>query len=230
MNILMWIHIAGGSLALVSGVIAGTARKGGPLHARAGTWFVVSMLVLGVTATILARLQAEPESGLGGIFTCYFVATAWMTARRRDGTSGKFEIIACAVAFGAAGLMALGGVMGAMTPAGRGPIFVLALLCLLAGALDLNVILRARLTHAQRISRHLWRMCVAFFIATGSFVLGQQDVMPEAVRGSPVLFVLAFAPFALMLFWLVRVRVARTISRPKPSGPIFIGRQPQTEA
>ena len=38
-------------------------------------------------------------------------------------------------------------------------------------------------------------MCFAFFIATGSFFLGQQDVLPAAVRGSPILFVLAFAPF-----------------------------------
>ena len=73
--------------------------------------------------------------------------------------------------------------------------------------------LRAKLTPAQRISRHLWRTCVAFFIATGSFFLGQQDALPTAVRGSPVLFVLAFAPFALMLFWLVRVRFSKLIGK-----------------
>jgi len=56
-------------------------------------------------------------------------------------------------------------------------------------------------------------MCFAFFIATGSFFLGQQKVMPHAVRGSPVLFVLAFAPFAVMLFWLVRIRFSKVIGR-----------------
>jgi hypothetical protein len=56
-------------------------------------------------------------------------------------------------------------------------------------------------------------MCFAFFIATGSFFLGQQDVLPKAVQGSPVLFVLAFAPFAVMLFWLARLRFAKTIGR-----------------
>ena len=35
---------------------------------------------------------------------------------------------------------------------------------------------------AQRIARHLWRMCFAFFIATGSFFLGQQDILPKAVQ------------------------------------------------
>jgi hypothetical protein len=66
---------------------------------------------------------------------------------------------------------------------------------------------------AQRISRHLWRMCFAFFIATGSFFLGQQDVLPKAVRGSAILFVLAFAPFAVMPFWLVRLRFRKAPGR-----------------
>jgi hypothetical protein len=56
-------------------------------------------------------------------------------------------------------------------------------------------------------------MCFAFFIATGSFFLGQQDVMPEAIRGSAALFVPALAPIVLLLFWLVRLRFARTVGR-----------------
>jgi hypothetical protein len=210
MNIVMGIHIASGILAIAAGTAAVAARKGGPLHARAGTWFFASMLVLGVTAAVLEPFRTPPGSPIGGILVCYFVATSWVTARRRDGTTGRFEIIACAGVLIAAALMVWSGVTGASTtPVGRGPIFVFAGVCLLAGLLDLNAILRAKLTYAQRISRHLWRMCVAFFIATGSFFLGQQDVMPQAVRGSPMLFVLAFAPFGVMAFWLVRVRLAK---------------------
>ena len=209
-----WIHIAGGLAALASGAIAATVRKGGDLHARAGIWFVVSMLVLGVTASILEPFRSpQPGSPVGGILVCYFVATAWAAARRRDGQAGKFEIAAAMIAFGLAALMAWGGLTGTTTPAGAGPVFALAGMCLLAGLGDLKAFLRNRLTATQRLSRHLWRMCVAFFIATGSFFLGQQDVMPEAVRGSPILFVLAFAPFAVMLFWLVRLRFAKTVGR-----------------
>ncbi len=202
-------------LALPSGTIAVTARKGGRLHARAGTWFFGSMLVLGVTASILEPFRSPPGSPIGGIMVCYFVATSWVAARRRDGTTGRFEIVACAAALGMAALMAWGGFTGATTPAGGGPVFALAGVCLLAGLLDLNAILRTRLTSAQRIARHLWRMCFAFFIATGSFFLGQQDVLPQAVRGSPILFVLAFAPFAVMAFWLVRLRFSKAIARLK---------------
>ena len=172
----------------------------------------MSMLVLGVTATILARLEEQPALGVGGVFTCYFVATSWIAARRRDGTTGRFEIGACAVAFLASAALLWGARTGASTPAGAGPIYALAGVCLIAGLLDLNAILRSKLTRTQRLSRHLWRMCFAFFIATGSFFLGQQDVMPKAVRGSLILWVLAFAPFAVMAFWLLRLRFGKAFS------------------
>ena len=112
-----------------------------------------------------------------------------------------------------AALMIWGGLTGAATPAGPGPIFALAAVMLIAGLLDLNAVIRRKLRPAQRIGRHLWRMCFAFFIATGSFFLGQQDVLPAAVRGSPWLFLPAFAPFAVMAFWLVRLRFAKAIAR-----------------
>ena len=211
MNVIMAIHIAAGMLALPSGTIAIAARKGGRLHARAGTCFFGAMLVLGVTAAMLEPFRTPvPGSPIGGIVVCYFVATSWMAARRRDGRPGRFEYVACAAALGLGALMLYGAFTGAgSTPVGRGPVFAMSGLVLLAGLLDLNAILRAPLTTVQRLSRHLWRMCFAFFIATGSFFLGQQDVLPAAVRGSPLLFILAFAPFAAMAFWLVRVRFGK---------------------
>lgn len=207
MNPITWVHIAAGGAALLFGAIAISARKGGALHARTGTGFALAMIVLGLSAAILYRMKEVPETGIGGLIVCYFIATSWVAARRRDGTTGKFEIGACVAAFLLAGLMLWSGISGtSKTPVGSGPIFAFAGIFLLAGMLDLNVILRARITPAQRIARHLWRMCFAFFFATGSFFLGQQDVLPAAVRGSPFLFVLAFAPFAAMLFWLVRLQ------------------------
>jgi hypothetical protein len=224
-------HIAAGLLAIAAGTIAVAARKGGPLHARAGTWFFGSMLVLGITASILEPYRTPPGSPVGGIVVCYFVLTSWVAARRRDGRTGKFEIAACALALGAGAAMIWATLTGdATTPAGRGPLFVFAGVCLLAGLLDLNAILRSPLSGKQRIARHLWRMCVGFFIATGSFFLGQQDALPEVVRGSPLLFVLAFAPIAVMLFWLVRLRFAKAMARSKQSGRMFIGRQPRLQA
>src|SRR3954447_11246516 len=91
MNPVLPIHIAGGLAAIALGTAAIAARKGGPLHARAGNGFAAAVLVLGVTAAILEPYRPPPGSPLVGIFVCYFVATGWLAARRRDGTTGKFE-------------------------------------------------------------------------------------------------------------------------------------------
>jgi hypothetical protein len=105
--------------------------------------------------------------------------------------------------------------------------YVAAGLCVLVGLGDLRAALLKRLTPAQRLARHLWRMGFAFFIATGSFFIGQQDVMPEAVRGSPLLFALGFAPFAVMAFWLVRLRFPKAIARSRGLARAFAAQQPQ---
>jgi hypothetical protein len=212
-----WIHVAAGATALVCGAVAVAARKGGDVHVSIGTWFCVAMFVLGITAAILSPFKTPPDSPVGGIMVCYFVATAWMTARRRDGMPGTFEKIACAIVLAIAAVMIADGFRRTFAAPGQfseppspGVIFALGGLCLFAGLTDLRFIIRGKLSATQRISRHLWRMCFAFFIATGSFFLGQQKVMPHAVRGSPILIVLALSPFAVMLFWLVRVRLSKT--------------------
>ena len=212
---LLWAHIAAGIVAILTGTAAVAARKGGRLHARAGTSFFGAMLLLGVTASILEPYRKPPGSPVSGLFVCYFVATGWVAARRRDGRTGRFELVAGILALVVGALMLWGGLSGAgSTPAGRGPIFILGGLSLLAGSGDLRAALLGKLTPVQRISRHLWRMCFAFFIATGSFFLGQQKVMPHEVRGSPILFLLAFAPFVAMAFWLVRVRLGKRFRLP----------------
>lgn len=221
MNGITWIHIAGGMIALASGAVAVAVRKGGNRHAAAGTWFCISMLVLGVTASMLAPFKTPPESPIGGVMVCYFVATAWVTARRRDGRPGMFEKIACSIVLAIAVAMIWSGLNAALStappssPPSPSVLVAIGGICLFAGLADARYIYRGTLTTAQRITRHLWRMCFALFIATGSFFLGQQDVMPQAVRGSPLLFLLAFAPFALMVLSLVRVRFTKMITELK---------------
>jgi hypothetical protein len=216
MNAITPVHIAGGAIALLAGAVAGAARKGSRVHRVAGMVFAASMFVLGITASIIGPSASPPQSPVGGIMVCYFVATGWLAARRRSGRPGTFEKIACATVLLMGSLMIIDGVQRMLAPAGQftgppapGAILVLGGICLAAGLGDLRYLMRGTLSATQRLSRHLWRMCFAFFIATGSFFLGQMDVLPQALRGSPILFILAFSPFALMIFWLVRVRFSK---------------------
>jgi uncharacterized membrane protein len=54
MKFLLGIHIIGGSLAIISGFIAIFAVKGLKLHRRSGAIFFYSMLVLGLSGTVIA--------------------------------------------------------------------------------------------------------------------------------------------------------------------------------
>jgi len=77
------------------------------------------------------------------------------------------------------------------------------------GALgDLKMVLQRGLRGAGRISRHLWRMCWALFIASGSFFLSQMTIMFPG-SGGPWIWFAAFAPLVLLFFWLIRVRIGR---------------------
>lgn len=212
MNPLTLIHILGGALALGAGAAALGFRKGSASHAEAGNIFLGSMLVLALTGAVMAALKPERATAVIGILTAYLVATAWWSARRRDGLAGRFEI--CALLVGIACLLAqLGfGIMAATSPSGRldslpaAAILPFAAIGAIAAGSDLKFILRGRLSGRQRIARHLWRMCTALFIAAASFFLGQQDEFPEWLRNKPIWFMPPFATLGLMAFWLMRIR------------------------
>ena len=214
------VHIGAGSIGILSGAAALAVAKGERLHRALGNVFFVSMLTMSALATYLAIVIPQARANLpGGVFTFYLVATAWMTVRRKEGTIGGFEVGAFLVAMGAAAASVVFGFQAARSPTGlfngsQPPqYFIFAAVAALAAALDLKVILRGGIFGAPRIARHLWRMCAALFIATGSFFLGQQKVMPAFIQGSPLLFVPAIAPLVLMIYWLFRVRLTNRLKK-----------------
>ncbi|HXN94907.1 MAG TPA: hypothetical protein VN879_10400 [Candidatus Acidoferrales bacterium] len=69
-------------------------RKGSPRHVLAGKVFVASMLTMAVLAVYLAIVRHQPNNIGGGIFTFYLIGTAWLTARRRDGETNRFDWVA----------------------------------------------------------------------------------------------------------------------------------------
>ena len=214
-NLILFLHIAGGSVGIISGFVALLSRKGERVHRAAGTVFFVSMLIMATIGASASPFLPVPQMAnvAAGILTLYLIATSWVTIRRKDGRIGQFEIGGLAIALGivAAGMIFI--VMAKNSPTGtigKTPpqaFYVFVILGAIAAVGDLRVILRGGISGAARIARHLWRMCAALFIASGSLFLGQQRVMPAFMQGSPWLFVPVFAPLLLMIFWLIRVRL-----------------------
>jgi uncharacterized membrane protein len=85
------VHICAGSLGLLSGTAAMLFRKGSRRHVLAGRVFVAAMLTMAVGATYLAIVRHQPSNISGGILTFYLIGTAWLTARRRDGETSRFD-------------------------------------------------------------------------------------------------------------------------------------------
>ncbi|WP_447724909.1 DUF2306 domain-containing protein [Sphingomonas koreensis] len=237
MNAFMLVHIVGGSVALLSGAAALAVRKGSRWHARAGTAFFASMLVMAGTGAVIAVLKPERGTALVGTFTCYLVVTAWMAARERSGKPTGFDRAALAVAIGCAIGQLLLGFTGFNDPDGKvdslpWPVhFVFGSLALLAAALDLNFLRRGQLSGVQRIGRHLWRMSTAMLIATSSFFRGQRDEFPKAWQGFFLWDALPLLVLAMMLFWIFRARFSAAfrqwpprISQPASSPPPSTGR------
>ena len=83
------LHIGGGVVGLLSGVIAVSAQKGGQLHRTAGKVFVASMVVMAVFACYLAIVIPDQIVNVFiSIFALYLILTAWLTVKRRNDAIG----------------------------------------------------------------------------------------------------------------------------------------------
>ena len=214
------VHIIAGSVGLVSGFVAICAAKGARLHRRSGLLFVGAIMTMGLSGAAIAALASTEISVIAGTTTAYLAFTGFRTVRRQPGTAGRLDAGAMIVGLAlGVGSLALGVHTLAFSADGLRdglpafPFFIMGLPALVGGVGDVRLMRTARLDGARRLARHLWRMCYALFIASMSFFLGQADEIPEALRITPVLALLAFLPALVMLYWLWRVRFKRGIER-----------------
>ncbi len=173
------------------------------------------MLAMSGIGTCVAPFLPQRGSIIGGVFTFYLVATGWMTVRRRAGTVGIFEVSASCVGMAIAVAGVTFGMQASRAPSGildgtpAIPYFVFASIAALAAALDRRMVVRGGIVGAQRIARHLWRMCLALLIAAISLFLGQSQVFPAAIQESSILYAPEVIVLGLLIFWIVRVRLSK---------------------
>ena len=222
---ILLVHIAGGTVGLLAGTAAIIFRKGSARHALAGRIFVVAMLIMGSFAAYLAIVRHQPGNFGGGVFTFYLILTAWLTARRRDGETARFDWLLLVIPLALGTLTWVNGIAivrsGVDPPDGVpvGMSFFMGSIMLLAAAGDVRMLVGGGIAGAKRIARHLWRMCFGLFIAAGSFFMGPSNRpfrllstvglgqhLPMALFSTGVYLVLTIAPLILLVYWLVRVR------------------------
>ena len=215
----LFVHICSGICGLFSGAAAVAMRKGSRRHALAGNVFVVSMMSLAATGVYLALLKGQPGNVLGGSLTFYLVATAWTTARRQIPQIETFDWLALLTVFSVATVCIAYGFEATTssdgmcygTPAGQ--YYFLGSVALIALIGDIRTIMHHGIDGTQRPARHLWRMCFTLFIASASIFLARQHLFPAILRTTGALYFLSFFPLLLMIFWLIRVRIATAYKR-----------------
>ena len=210
------VHIVGGSVAIVAGFVALYAAKGGATHRRSGSMFVYAMLAMAGTGAVIAAIGRTEGSVIAGVITCYLVVTGLTTMRRPAWWSPRLDVAlmllawtVCVTAFtlGGVTLARPGQRMDGLPPF---PFLMFGAVALLAAVGDVRVI-RAGGVHAlrgaPRLTRHLWRMTWALWVATTSFFLGQAKVIPKPIRIPALLAIPVLAVTLTLLYWLVRVGV-----------------------
>jgi uncharacterized membrane protein len=208
---LLPVHIVAGLTSIVSGYVAIFALKGATLHRRSGIIFVYAMLVLSASGATIGMLKSQRLNAVQGLLTFYLVATALLTVRRRAEASRWIDIGAMIAGLALAlyeiglGFEGLNAVKGTVDGIPFPLIFIFASVATLAVLGDLRMVMAGGIQGSRRIARHLWRMCYALFVASGSFFLGQAQVFPKPIRIFPLLAIPAFLPLILLAYWMVKV-------------------------
>jgi uncharacterized membrane protein len=208
---LLPVHIVAGLTSIVSGYVAIFALKGATLHRRSGIIFVYAMLVLSASGATIGMLKSQRLNAVQGLLTFYLVATALLTVRRRAEASRWIDIGAMIAGLSLAlyeiglGFEGLNAAKGTVDGIPFPLIFIFASVATLAVLGDLRMVMAGGIQGSRRIARHLWRMCYALFVASGSFFLGQAQVFPKPIRIFPLLAIPAFLPLILLAYWMVKV-------------------------
>lgn len=215
------VHVLAGALGLLFGYVALFAKKGATVHRKSGLLFVFVMLTMSLSGAVMAALEWNEGSIIAGLLAAYLVTTALLTVRPLTTVRRRFEIgaMVLALTMGAASLAL--GVDAFRSPGGaRGgipfPVFLMfGGVSLLAGIGDVRMIRSAPQQRVPRLTRHLWRMCYALWIAAASFFLGPRErvakVLPDALVVPGVLAIPVLTVLVVMLYWLWRVRARRTL-------------------
>ena len=217
---LLYAHIGGGILGLASGGLASLSKKGSTLHRAAGKVFFISMCVCYLIGALVSPFLESQQSTnfVASILALYLLITGVNAARRKQFTAGKTEWFGLLIAVLITVLGATFMLIANSSPEGSfdGSPPQAYILFIVTGGLaaigEVNVLLRKHLSTNARITRHLWRMCLSFFIASGSLFFGQMQLFPNWFLESILPILLGFFPVMVLIVYLVKFTLQRLIS------------------
>ena len=166
MELLLGIHILGGSIALLSAAVAVATKKGGQQHRRFGRYYTAGMLCIFVTAVPLALLTNNVFLFLIALFSFYLVFSGFRFARNKSGVPHVQDWIAVTtILLSGVGMAALSFIFLRQGNAQWVTLIAFSLIACGLGITDFKTLKNHNATGKQRVSRHLTNM-LAGTIAT----------------------------------------------------------------
>jgi uncharacterized membrane protein len=215
-SIHFWIRC----FALVCGVAAFSARKGGRVHRSAGAGFLAAMILLGLSGLWLSLAREILFTVFLSLIALHAVITGWAAARPRSGLARAVTLgsgtVSCLIALGAV----TGGAIAAAAPGGAlnglqpGAFHTLAAVSAVLSVFDWRYAFAPAPSRPRRLTRHLGRMGFSLFLATGIFFFGNSHALPEALR-QPAL--LTAPVLAVVAATLIHAALTRFKARPDRS-------------
>ncbi len=170
-SIILYIHIAAGSLALLTALIALVTRKGGNAHVLTGRVYAVAMTVVFLTSLPLAILGVNIFLFLIAIFSFYLVFAGWRFARNRRGQPHPVDWVAViTMSLAGIGMWGYGIVLLQASDSQWVTLGIFGGIALFLSLTDGRTYWRQQATGRIRIARHLTNM-MAGTIATVTAVL-----------------------------------------------------------
>ena len=171
---------------------------------------------MSIAGGVYAVIDPQAINVLAATLTIYLVLTSWHAGKTKVLSRGRVEVaglvaifLVTSITLGLAGYILL-------TPAesvhgyGADAYLTIGLMALVALIADISLLIRGRVEGRSRIVRHLWRMCLSYFIAAGSLFEGPGvKIFSEAIQQSGLLALPVPLVMLYTLFWLIKMHLPK---------------------
>ena len=173
---LIFFHAVAGTIALLGGLVALLAQKGGKKHKKFGIVFYYAMITSGFSAMFISVLPNHENAFLFaiGIFSIYFVLAGYRTLKFKNQAPTSIDkIISCIMIFAGLGMIFLPIILQQQIN------IVLAIFGLIGSSFafrDLVVFRKPELLKQKWLKLHLGKMTGGYISATTAFVVVNQFI------------------------------------------------------
>lgn len=182
-KILLALHIAGGGLGLITGLIVLFMKKGGRIHRNLGNIYFYGMLVSAVVSLVMAYLHPNWFLFIVGIFTSYMLLTGKAYLNKKSTADVRLWdwVLSIVMAIFGSGFM----IIGAMNLF-KGVSFGLVLLVF--GFISISFVLQDWKNFRGKspvrnywLTTHLQRMMGSYIASATAFLVVNNKVLPGTI-------------------------------------------------